>query len=61
MIKTLQDGYLMSQSDIGLKLGLDQRTISKAERSMLIKLRSGLSKHNISEQDFFIHLKYFME
>lgn len=57
-MKTIQDGYLMSQIDIGEKLGLDQRTISKAEKSMLLKLKAGLSKHGITEQDFLQFMKY---
>lgn len=63
MIKPAQceDGYLMSQKDIGKELGLNQRTISKAERSMLIKLRKGLDKHGINELEFLQFIKYMME
>ena len=60
MRKTLEDGYLMSQHDIGEKIGVNQRTVSKAERSMLIKLRTGLSKHNITEEEFFQFIRYAM-
>jgi len=59
--KTLEDGYLMSQADIGKHLGLNQRTISKAERSMLIKLKAGLVRNNITEQEFLTFMRYFME
>ena len=54
----LQDGYLMSQSEAGALLGLNQRTIGKAERSMLKKLRDGIAKHGISESEFFYYIKH---
>ena len=35
----MQDGYSMSQAEAGVVLGLDQRTVSKAENSLLKKIR----------------------
>ena len=60
-VKWLEDGYLMSQSKAGKLMGLDQRTVSKAELSMLKKLKAGLSKHGITELEFQTYLKYYME
>lgn len=54
----MQDGYLMSQSEAGILLGLNQRTISKAENSLLKKLRAGIAKNGISEAEFFYYIKY---
>lgn len=54
----MEYGYLMSQSDVGAILGLNQRTISKAENSLLKKLKAILSRHEVSENEFFIYLKY---
>ena len=54
----MQDGYLMSQSEAGILLGLNQRTISKAESSLIKKIKLGVSKHGISELEFFHYLKY---
>jgi hypothetical protein len=59
--KTIEDGYLMSQYDIGQSLGLNQRTISKAERAMLIKLKTGLDRNNISLEEFLQFIKYRMD
>lgn len=53
-----EDGYLMSQSDIGKHLGINQRTVGKAERSMLQKLKAGIAKHGISEAEFFYYIKH---
>ena len=58
MKKTIQDGYLMSQHDIGIILGLNQRTVSKAEVSMLRQLRKCLAKYDINEAEFLSYLKY---
>lgn len=54
----LAEGYLMSQNDVAIILGLNQRTVSKAECSMLRKMRVILSKHKVGEQEFFQYLKY---
>lgn len=54
----LAEGYLMSQHDVGIVLGLNQRTVSKAESSMLKKMRAILSRHEVSEQEFFNYLRY---
>ena len=54
----LPEGYLMSQAEAGILLGLNQRTISKAENSLLKKLRAGIAKHGISEAEFFYYIKY---
>lgn len=54
----MQEGYLMSQSEAGILLGLNQRTISKAENSLLKKLRAGIAKHGISESEFFYYIKH---
>ena len=54
----MQDGYLMSQAEAGILLGLNQRTISKAENSLLKKLRQGIAKHGISEAEFFYYIKH---
>lgn len=54
----MAEGYLMSQQDVGIILGLNKRTISKAELSMIGKLRAILSKHDVSEQEFFQYLRY---
>lgn len=56
--KTIEDGYLMSQIEIGKHLGLDQRTISKAERSALMKLNKLLSMQGITADEFMSYLKY---
>lgn len=56
--KTIKDGYLMSQYDIGLKLGLNQRTVSKAELSGLKKLNKLLSSYDITAEEFMSYLKY---
>ena len=54
----LAKGYLMSQHDVAIILGLNQRTVSKAECSMLRKMRVILSKHKVNEQEFLQYLKY---
>lgn len=54
----LQDGYLMSQSEAGELLGLNQRTVSKTESSLIKKLRDGIAKHGISEAEFFYYIKH---
>lgn len=54
----MQEGYLMSQAEAGALLGLNQRTVGKAERSMLQKLRDGIVKHGISEAEFFYYIKH---
>jgi len=54
----MEEGYLMSQSEVGALLGLNQRTVGKAERSMLQKLRDGIAKHGISEAEFFYYIKH---
>ena len=54
----LAEGYLMSQYDVGIVLGLNQRTVSKAESSMLKKMRAILSRHEVSEQEFLQYLRY---
>lgn len=53
-----EDGYLMSQADTGALMGLNQRTVSKAERSMIKKLKTALYQHNISEAEFLSYIKY---
>lgn len=55
--KGLEQGYLMSQLDCAKALGLGQQTVSKAEASMLRKIRVGLLKHNVSEEEFLYYLK----
>lgn len=54
----LQDGYLMSQPQVATELGIVQQTVSKAEKSMLIKLRAGLLKHGIDEATFAQFMRY---
>jgi hypothetical protein len=54
----LQDGYLMSQPEVAIELGIVQQTVSKAEKSMIIKLKAGLSKHGIDEATFAQFMKY---
>lgn len=54
----LAEGFEMSQHDVAIVLGLNQRTVSKAERSMITKLKGILSKHSVSEAEFFQYLKY---
>lgn len=54
----LQDGYLMSQPEVAIELGIVQQTVSKAEKSMLIKLRAGLYKHGIDEATFAQFMRY---
>lgn len=54
----MQDGYLMSQNDAGIILGLNQRTISKAESSLIKKIKLGVAKHGISEVEFFHYIKH---
>lgn len=55
--KGLEPGYLMSQLDCAKALGLGQQTVSKAEASMLRKIRVGLLKHNVTEAEFLYYLK----
>lgn len=47
----------MSQLDCAKALGLGQQTVSKAEASMLRKIRVGLLKHNVTEAEFLYYLK----
>lgn len=39
-------------------MGLNQRTISKAESSLIKKLKDGIAKHGISEAEFFYYIKH---
>jgi DNA-binding CsgD family transcriptional regulator len=54
----MQDGYLMSQAQAGELLGLNQRTVSKAESSLIKKIKAGIVKHGISEAEFFYYIKH---
>lgn len=54
----LEDGYLMSCREIGEHLGIVQQSVSRIEAKMLNKIRVGLLKHNVSEEEFFHYIKH---
>ena len=54
----LEPGYLMSCREVGEHLGIVQQSVSRIEAKMLNKIRVGLLKHNVSEEEFFHYLKH---
>ena len=48
----------MSCREIGEHLGIVQQSVSRIEAKMLNKIRIGLLKHNVSEEEFFHYLKH---
>ena len=54
----LEPGYLMSCKEIASHMGIVQQTVSKIEAKMINKIRVGLLKHNVSEEEFFYYLKH---
>jgi len=56
--KGLEPGYLMSCKDIAEHMGIVQQSVSRIEAKMINKIRVGLLKHNVSEEEFFYYLKH---
>ena len=54
----LEPGYLMSCREIGEHLGIVQQSVSRIEAKMLNKIRVGLLKHHVSEEEFFHYIKH---
>lgn len=52
------NGYLMTQPQVSQELGISQQCISKAERSLLAKIRYALLSHGFTEDDFESFIKY---
>ena len=52
------NGYLMTQPQVAEVLGVGQQSISKAERSLLAKIRYALLSHGFTEDDFESFIKY---
>ena len=59
-LKHCEDGYLMSQSQAGTLLGVNQRTISKAEKSALIKLKAMAIEHAMSYDELATIFKHYL-
>ena len=52
------NGYLMTQPQIAEILGVGQQCISKAEISLIAKIRYALLSNGFSEDDFKQFIKY---
>ena len=57
----LEQGYLMSCREIAEHMGIVQQSVSRIEAKMLNKIRVGLLKHNVSEEEFFHYIKHLGE